>query len=223
MNGSILLVEDDVQLASLIQERLFDKGYRCTISSTLDNAYSQLEMQLFDLVILDRMLPDGDGITLLETIAEILSNQKVIVLSQRASEFDRVKGLEKGAIDYIPKPFSIIELQMKIRNALSLTKHRQQEEYTLADGSFFPESGVFHTPKNSFHLRPKEAALLTCLLRARPATLSREKIIDALWPFSDEAPTPSTIDVYIRRLRLAIKPYSFLIQTIRGFGYRCKD
>lgn len=223
MKKNILIVEDDWQLSQLLRDQFEQKSLVCETSHTISDAYAQLEAGQFDLVLLDRMLPDGDGLDVAKFLRDCNFQTKIMILSRQHEVAERIRGLEHGADDYLPKPFSLPELLIKTRKLLQIVKHPPIEEYELRDARFLPQSCVLITPSGETQLRHKEAAILTCLLRGRPTTISRDKIIDAVWHFADDAPNQSSIDVYVRRLRVALGSYSDLIVTVRGFGYRCAE
>ncbi len=222
MKKNVLIVEDDWQLANLLRAQIEKKSHSCHTSHTIFDAYAQLESKQFDLVLLDRMLPDGDGLEVARYLRDCHFQTKIIVLSRQHHLDERIRGLEDGADDYVPKPFSLPELLIKSNKLLQVVKHPPLEDYEIGAARFIAGSGVLITPQGEKQLRRKEAAILTCLLRSRPSTVSREKIIDAVWHAADDAPSYASIDVYIRRLRISLGDYSRYLQTVRGFGYRCE-
>ncbi|MFZ1721616.1 MAG: response regulator transcription factor [Microgenomates group bacterium] len=221
MKKNVLIVEDDWQLAQLLRTQFEKKSHNCETSHTIFDAYSQLESKAFDLVLLDRVLPDGDGLELAKYLRDCHFQTKIIILSHQHHLEERIRGLEEGADDYMPKPFSLPELLIKSKKLLQIVKHPPIEEYNILDALFYPDSGLYVCKGKELLLRPKESAILTCLLRARPSTISREKIIDAVWTITEDAPNASAIDVYIRRLRVALGKSAHVIKTVRGFGYCC--
>ncbi|MDQ3009032.1 MAG: response regulator transcription factor, partial [bacterium] len=146
-----------------------------------------------------------------------------ICISQLRELDHRIKGLEKGADDYIPKPFSPAELWLKISKWLHVQKRKQYQLLNIGPIEFIADTGVLLDRDKQKTLRRREASILACLLRYKNAVVSRDTIIDTVWRMSDEPPTFSTLDVYIRRLRIALGEHHRLIKTVRGFGYMITD
>lgn len=216
---NILIVENDKTLASTLSNHLKNKGYFTNISSTVDNAVQELENFSYDLVILDRILDDGDGLEVSEFINDFSFQVKVIILSELSEVKDRIKGLEKGADDYLAKPFSLTELSIKVQKLLNTLKTQNIEKLTLGNISIVPETGELVINGKIQLIRKKEAQLLSCLIRHKNQVLSRNKIMDYVWSGCYEMPTQSTLDVYIRRIRVKLGKYNHKIKTVRGFGY----
>ena len=215
----ILLVENDVQLARTLTQHLKSKKYFCTICNSISKAISELENFSYDLLLLDRILTDGDGIEVAEFISDFSYQTKVLIISELSHTQERIKGLENGADDYLPKPFSLSELTIKIEKMLNTQKIKKVEELNLGKINIFPDSGEVIVNNKKFHLRKKEILLLACLARYKNQVVSREKIIDIVWSGNYDLPTQSTLDVYIRRIRVTLGKYKCHIKTVRGFGY----
>ena len=215
----ILLLENDQTLAQLIVKHLQAKNYFVQHVARISSAIKELENFSYDLVILDRVVDDGDGIEVAEFITDFSYQTKVIILSELNKTHERVAGLEKGADDYLCKPFSLTELSIKIQKLLQTQKIKSAEELTLANLKILAESGEVIMGTTPYQRRKKEIQLLSCLVRHKNQVVSREKIIDIVWSGSYEVPTQSTLDVYVRRLRVKLGKYKDLIKTVRGFGY----
>lgn len=219
----ILIVENDTTLAQTLANHLKTKKYFCTICDSVENAISELESFSYDLVILDRILSDGDGIEVAEFISDFAYQTKVLILSEMSQVNERIKGLEKGADDYLAKPFSISELTLKIKKLLDTQKIKSYEKLTLGPLTILPETGEVTVQNKKICIRKKEIQLLACLIRYKNQVVSREKIIDIVWGGSYDLPTQSTLDVYVRRLRVNLGEYKEHIKTVRGFGYMASE
>lgn len=137
----ILIVENDTILANTLKSFFISKGYECSTSSSIGSSVELIEHTSFDLVVLDRVLDDGDGIEVLEFIHDFSFQTKVILLSDLKSEEQRVSGLEAGADDYLPKPFSLVELNLRVRKHLLTHKLKKAELLKVGDLSVNPETG----------------------------------------------------------------------------------
>lgn len=215
----ILIVENDTVLATTLSDHLKRKDFHCVTCDSVQKAIYELENFSYDLIILDRILTDGDGIEVAEFIADFSYQTKVLILSELANHTERVKGLEKGADDYLAKPFSLTELTLKVNKLLHTHKIKTIEKLTLGNISITPETGELYLNGKIKQIRKKEIQLLACLIRHKNQVVSREKIIDIVWSGSYDLPTQSTLDVYIRRLRITLGKSKTLIKTVRGFGY----
>ena len=214
----ILLIEDDANLQYLIAHAL-SREYQISQASSLNQAYQLLDEKQFDLVLVDRILPDGDALEIISYLHDSHYTTKVIALSQLFSVSERIRGLENGADDYLGKPFSLGELRLKITKALLYEKRKNQDIYSVQNLTFNPQSGVVKIKDDQVRLRRREAQILACLFRYKNRTVTREMLIDEVWSLKDVVPTQTTLDVYIRRIRLLLKDYGKLIVTRRGFGY----
>ncbi len=216
---NILIVENDKTLAKTLSQHLQDKQFFCHTCDSVKSAIQELEQFSYDLILLDRILSDGDGIEVAQFLSDFSFQTKVLVISELSQVKERVKGLENGADDYISKPFSLTELTLKINKLLNTQKIKVREELGLGKLVILPESGELVINGKTQHIRKKEIQLLACLIRHKNQVVSREKIIDIVWSGSYELPTQSTLDVYIRRLRITLGKYRNYIKTVRGFGY----
>ncbi len=220
---NILIVENDKTLATTLQKQLEAKNYFCTTASSIEKAISEIESCVYDLVLLDRVLDDGDGIEVSEFISDYSYKTKVLMLSELSKINERIKGLEHGADDYITKPFSFTELLLKVQKLLHTEKVKEREILKLGKLEIIPESGEISLNGKSKTLRKKEAQLLTCLIRHKNQVVSRKRIIDTVWSNTYDLPTQSTLDVYVRRIRINLGIYKSYIKTIRGFGYMATE
>jgi two-component system, OmpR family, response regulator len=215
----ILIVENDKTLANTLAQHLKSKNYFCTICDSIEQAIHELENFPFNLIILDRILTDGDGLEIAEFVNDFSYQTKILILSELSHINERVTGLEKGADDYLAKPFSLPELTLKINKLINIQKIKDVESLTLGPLTIIPDSGSLIIKGKTQLIRKKEIQLLACLIRHKNQVVSREKIIDIVWSNSYDLPTQSTLDVYVRRLRITLGKYKSHIKTVRGFGY----
>jgi DNA-binding response OmpR family regulator len=217
----IVLIEDDADLYSLIQYNLEKEGFTMAGSQTGKGAIELCRRERPDLIILDIMLPDSDGLEICRAIRNHpeLAPVPVIFLTARASETDRIVGLELGANDYIVKPFFIRELIARIK-----IHFRGQPPATkiLRSGDLELDRARcrVHLNGGEVTLTATEFRLLEFLMSRPGVVFSREQLLDAVWGH-DRAVTDRTVDVYILRLRQKIESAeeSTFIRSVRGFGY----
>lgn len=219
----LLVVEDNQQLQVLLKQSLAGQ-YSVTQAYSLAAAYQNLETTKFELVMIDRVLPDGDGIELIEYLADYSYPTKVLALTTKADVQDRVQGLESGADDYLAKPFNLGELKLRIQKLFNMEKQVVTEKLTLGKLEFDPTTGSIRISDSKLvQLRKRESQILYCLIRYKNQVVTRQMLVDTVWAGEVEYPAISTLDVYVRRLRVILKEYSRHIKTIRGFGYMASD
>ena len=216
----ILVLEDNKMLAETIATALKTKDRKIFVTPSLEKLYSICKKNPPDLCILDRFVEDGDSIEAIEYLKELYPQTKYIFLTKKSRLLDKINGLEKGADDYLPKPFSLAELRLKVKNMLTWElKQPAVKKIDLGLISFLPESGSFITPDGDIYLRKREKDIIFYLIQAAGRTVSRNHLLRTIWRSEDEAQL-NTIDVYIRRLRRKLGKYHTIIQTRRGFGYK---
>ena len=210
---TILIVEDDRPLAQGIQMALSQGGRTIRLAHTLADARAQLAAEPFDLMVLDLNLPDGNGLTLLEALRRT-SDLPVLILSANDMEMDQVTGLERGADDYVTKPFSLAILRARVNNLLR--ERRKTGVVDLPPFSFDFQQMVFARENSPLELSKTEQRLLRLLVENRGRTLSREVLLDRVWDngeFVDE----NALSVAVKRLRS--KLVDAPIKTVYGVGY----
>jgi DNA-binding response OmpR family regulator len=218
MAGSVLLVEDEENLASLVRAYLEQEGYGVVWAGTGAGALETLAAEPIRLVVLDLNLPDVDGLDLCKQI-RARSSVPVVMLTARDEEPDRLAGLDAGADDYIGKPFSPRELVARMKAVLRRAAP-DADDATLVLGDVVlrrtaREVGVAGEP---VELRPKEFDLLAYLMENRGAVLSRDLLLERVWGY-DYAGGTRTVDVHVAQLRRKLGRPD-LIRTIRGAGYK---
>jgi heavy metal response regulator len=215
----ILLVEDERRIADFIARGLEGSGYSVDIAENGQEGLTKTSEAAYDLIILDLMLPDMDGLALLEKIRNRKVSQPVLVLSARGSLDDRVRGLDVGADDYLVKPFAFLELLARIR---ALLRRGQAVPERLQVGALVLDCIRRKVSRDgvNIELAPKEFSILEYLMRNKGRPLSRNMIVEHVWEM-DYTGLTNIVDVYIRHLRSKIDEDwpQRLIRTVRGIGY----
>jgi two-component system copper resistance phosphate regulon response regulator CusR len=215
----LLVVEDEKRIADFLCRGLQGAGYAVDVAPTGAGALEQTHATDYDLVILDLMLPDMDGLQLLERIRNRKVGPPILILSARGALDDRVKGLETGADDYLTKPFAFVELLARVR-ALLRRGQPAPEKLQIADLALDAIRRRVTRAGESIELAPKEFGILEYMMRNRGRPLSRTMIVEHVWDMDYDGLT-NIVDVYIRHLRSKIDDRfpQKLIQTVRGIGY----
>lgn len=218
MSGSVLLVEDEENLASLVRAYLEQEGYRVIAVVTGAEALRAIETEPVRLVVLDLNLPDMDGLDVCRQI-RTRSSVPVVMLTARDEESDRLAGLAQGADDYIGKPFSPRELVARMKAVLRRSEpHSEEELLVLGDVVLRRSAREASVAGEAVALRPQEFDLLAYLIQNRGAVLSRDVLLDRVWGY-DYAGGTRTVDVHVAQLRRKLGRPD-LIQTVRGLGYK---
>lgn len=214
--NKILLVEDDASLGPALQKTLDIEGYQVTLCTNLTEAREQNFSQ-FSLVLLDWMLPDGQGIDLIKDINQAAP---IMMLTARTDLIDKVLGLETGANDYITKPFEPRELLARIRVQLRQPQNplnTNTEEFKSNNLTFsLSERKLFYN-ETEVILTKMEFDLLYLLATNPKQVFSREKLLDEVWGY-DNFPTTRTVDTHVLQIRQKIS--TDVLETVRGVGYR---
>src|SRR6267142_3808025 len=215
----ILVVEDEKRIADFLCRGLEGAGYAVDAAPTGAAALDHIHSTDYDLVILDLMLPDMDGLQVLEKIRSRKVGPPVLILSARGQVDDRVKGLEQGADDYLVKPFAFVELLARVR-ALLRRGQPTPEKLQVGDLSVDCVRRRVTRAGESIDLAPKEFGILEYMMRNKGRPLSRTMIVEHVWDMDYDGLT-NIVDVYIRHLRSKIDDRypAKLIHTVRGIGY----
>jgi DNA-binding response OmpR family regulator len=228
MSKRIAIVEDERELAALIEYNLARAGYQATILDGTAGTLGRLESLAPDLVVLDVMLPGADGFELCRLIrkSSVLEKIPVLFLTARSDEVDRVLGLEIGGDDYMTKPFSPRELVARVKAHLRRGEMGQPEEAFEA-GAFRLDRGArrVYLAGRELTLTSTEFNLLDFFISHPGRAWSREQLLNAVWG-EQRYVTPRTVDVHVRRLREQIEERPEApkyLSTVRGFGYRFED
>jgi DNA-binding response OmpR family regulator len=218
----ILLVDDEPTLLDTLAYNLRGSGYHVMTASDGAAALEQARLHSPDLIILDLMLPEIDGLTVCRSLRAV-ADTPILVLTARTGELDKIIGLESGADDYMTKPFSLGELQARIRALLRRAGPRRQgDEISSGNLTLNMVSRKAFLDGQELSLSPKEFALLAELMRHQGAVLSRDLLLTRVWGY-DFFGDSRTVDVHVRWLREKIEadPSSpDRILTVRGIGYR---
>lgn len=214
-----LVVEDEKRIADFLQRGLESAGYTVDVAGDGATALNLVHATDYDLIILDMMLPDMDGLQVLEKVRNRKTSPPVLILSARGTVDDRVKGLETGADDYLVKPFAFIELLARVR-VLLRRGQPAPEKLQVGDLSLDTVRRRVSRAGEPIELAPKEFSILEYMMRNPGRPLSRTMIVEHVWDMDYDGLT-NIVDVYIRHLRSKIddKWPAKLIQTVRGIGY----
>ena len=222
---SILLVDDDQRLRELLKDYLNEKNFQVFTSEDFDEAKEVLGFFIFDLIILDRMMPTGDGINLIQYIKKG-SKTPIIMLTAMGENNDKIDGFKTGADDYLSKPFEPEELFFRINNLLKFYDNVNQAELLFSFGNFIynAKTNLLELNEKEIYLTEGENNLLLKLIKNRNNTLSREELAEKEFDESELR----KVDVGITRLRQKIEKspkQPQYIKTIRGKGYMliCKE
>ena len=221
----IYCVEDDEGIRELISCALKSGGYEVAPYDCAKSLYSSLKTNKPDLILLDIMLPDEDGLSILKKLkAEpVYTDIPVIMLTAKTTEIDKVQGLEAGADDYITKPFGVMELLSRIKAVLRRTNRQVPEsEIILVDGlSLDISKRVVSYNDAEVNLTYKEFELLAYLMKHKSIAVNRDKLMEKVWGFNYEGET-RTVDMHIKTLRQKLEGAGCVdvIKTIRGVGYK---
>ena len=227
MAASILVVEDEPAIQELISITLTRNGHSVRRTATAKDAYDAVTEALPDVILLDWMLPDGSGPSLAKKLRSEARTREVpiIMLTARASDEDKVAGLDSGADDYVTKPFSPRELEARIQAVLRRRTPQLSKEAVEIEGLVLnPATRVVTGGKNTLKMGPTEFELLHFFMTHTDRVYGRAQILDQVWGdhvFLEDR----TVDVHIRRLREALSPskHDRLIETVRGAGYRFRS
>jgi two-component system phosphate regulon response regulator OmpR len=220
MSKSILIVDDDKRLRELLEDYLSEKKYKIFLCEDFADAEEILEYFVFDLIIVDRMMPSGDGIDLIKTVKD-KSNTPVILLTAMGETESRIAGLKIGADDYLSKPFEPEELYLRIQKLLALFKNDAIDNKSFIFGDFVFNITTLQLKKNSkiVYLTEGENKLLLKLINKNNAIVLREELAESDYDESELR----KVDVQVTRLRQKIEEnpkQPRFIKTIRGKGYK---
>ena len=232
MSKKILVIEDDLDMASIIEDQLKDAGYTVTVTH---NGASGLEIagkQEHDLIVLDLMLPETDGLEICRRVRAMPGYTPILMLTALSSEIDKVVGLEMGADDYMTKPFSLRELMARVRNILrredTVRAGQTQDEHELVRrGDLVIDIGKRRVTRSGtlIDLTGKEFDLLLHFARKPGRVYSRQQLLDQVWGYSYEG-YAYTVNTHINKLRSKLeldRDDPRYIQTVWGVGYRFAD
>jgi two-component system alkaline phosphatase synthesis response regulator PhoP len=221
----IYILEDDAAIRKVVLYALNSQGMRCEGFERPSQFWRAIGEQRPDLLLLDVMLPEEDGIAVLRKLRADPKTRTlpVMMLTARGSEYDKVLGLDEGADDYITKPFGIMELMARIRTALRHGgKSGGDEHYQVGTLFVDPERHIVRDGEREVTLTLKEFQLLCLLLRRRGTVFTRDQILNTIWGYDFDGAS-RTVDVHIRTLRQKLGESGECVETVRGVGYKISD
>lgn len=218
-----LVLEDDLRLRSLVVRTLTRTGLACDEASHIEEAEELLELHDYDLLVLDRRLPDGDGLDVCRRARKKGFANSILILTARDDPESTVEGLSDGADDYLGKPFDLSVLAARARVLLRRNERRPPRELKCGNLKLDPARRLAWRDGRLLELTAREFAILETLLKRPEGVTSREEILEEAWGEREE-PMSNTIDVLIGRLRRKIDSPSrpSRIETVRGMGYRLR-
>ncbi len=223
----IYMLEDESGIRNFVLYALNNSGFEAVGFETPSEFYSAVAERIPDLVLLDIMLPEEDGISVLKKLRndKITRKLPVILLTAKGTEFDKVTGLDSGADDYIAKPFGIMELISRIKALLRRSYYNDSDDtgaIVLKNIVVLPEKHEVYADGIKINLTLKEYELLLILLKNKGKVFSRDELLKEVWGFDFKGES-RTVDVHIRTLRAKLGAGGELIETIRGVGYKIGD
>ena len=221
----IYLLEDDVSIRRLVEYALTSSGLETRGFERPSNFWRELDKSLPSLVLLDIMLPEEDGLEILSKLRGRADTARlpVIMLTARGTEYDKVLGLDRGADDYIAKPFGIMELISRVRALLRRSEPEGTEgELEVGKLRLSPSTHTVTAGGEPVTLTYKEFELLTLMMSKPGKVLTRDKILRTVWGVEFDGES-RTVDVHIRTLRAKLGPFGEMIKTVRGIGYKMED
>lgn len=220
----IYLVEDDESIRELLVYTLNGQGLMAEGFAYPSDFWHAMEKKIPDLVLLDIMLPEEDGLEILQKLRKKkeTKNIPIAMLTAKGSEYDVVKGLDEGADDYIPKPFRMMELVSRVKALLRRGGQEQQqddEEFVLGELYVSKKRHMVKVNGEEVTLTMKEFELLVLFLSNPGIVFSRAQLLDKIWGYQFDGES-RTVDVHIRTLRQKLKEAGHYIETVRGVGYK---
>ena len=216
----ILIIEDDNILATNLKSTLQKEGFVVDSSLSVEAGFEQIEINKYDCIVLDINLPDGSGFDVIRDLRKRNDNTPVIIVTARGQIEDKVKGLDLGADDYVPKPVDSNELISRIRAVIRRTSNSALPSISIGDLLIKPAEHFVSIDENIIELTAKEFSVLEYLALHSGQVVTRTMLMEHIWG-SDFETFSNVVDVYIRNLRRKLERYSKfkLIKTIRGKGY----
>ena len=219
----IYILEDDASIRKLVVYTLNSQGMEAEGFERPSSFWRALEERQPDLVLLDIMLPEEDGLQVLKRLRADSNTRRlpVLMLTAKSTEYDKVLGLDQGADDYIAKPFGMMELMARIRTALRHSGQGENGGRTYQVGALYVDPGrhVVRDGERDVTLTLKEFQLLCLLLERRGTVFTRDQLLNTIWGYEFDGES-RTVDVHIRTLRQKLGDAGDLIETVRGIGYK---
>lgn len=227
MGKWIYYVEDDTSIRELVLYALKTAEFQVMGFENAASFYKRMKEQQPDLILLDIMLPDEDGVSILKKLKSRpdTENIPVIMMTAKSSEYDKVLGLDSGADDYITKPFGVMELISRVKAVIrrsDRSKGSVGEVLKIGELVLDEQKHEVYARGQAVSLTFKEFELLSYLMKNRGLVLSRDKILNTIWNYEYEGES-RTVDVHIGSLRQKLGTCGDFIKTIRGIGYKIED
>ena len=221
---NILVIEDEPDIRKNLEYNLAREGFKVSAVGSLSDANETLKNNVFSLILLDLMLPDGSGLDLCKKIKGNPETESIpiIILTAKDDEVDRVVGFELGADDYVTKPFSVRELILRVKAILKRGIKKSdvvEVERQFGDLKIDVDSHEVHVDSSLIELTALEFRLLRELVDKRGRVQSRDQLLSEVWGYNSEV-TTRTVDTHIKRLREKLGSMGKYVQTIRGIGYK---
>lgn len=225
MKEKILIVEDEKDIVKMLEYNLKKEGFRTAVAFDGEDALVSAKKEHPDLVLLDLMLPEIDGLEVCKALKKETKTASIpiIMLTAKTQESDKIVGLELGADDYVTKPFSPRELIARIKAVLRRARDKEKlpENLKIGDLEIDFSKILVSVKKKPAELTSKEFELLTTLIKAKGRVLSRDYLLDTIWGFDHAVEIQTrTVDVHIRTLRKKLKSEAKRIITVKNYGYR---
>lgn len=222
----ILVIEDEPKIADSLKQGLEQEGFAVDVTYTGTDGYDMASTETYDLILLDRMLPEMDGREVCRRLKEKENYTPILMLTAKSELKDKIEGLNCGADDYLTKPFAFTELLARIKALLRRPNNLISNILKCGDLEVDTISYTIKRGKREIELSKTEFSLLEYLLRNKRTVLSKEKIIQHVWDYDADV-LPNTVEVYMGYLRNKIeKPFKNnpkLLKTVRGFGYKIEE
>jgi DNA-binding response OmpR family regulator len=220
----VLIVEDDAKLARLVQQGLFEEGHDVTIAPDGGEALAVAERSVFDVIVLDIMLPVMDGLTVARRLRSAGNARPILMLTGRDANADVVRGLDAGADDYLTKPFSFEVLLARLRALTRRATRGQSPVLQVADLCLDPAAHTVRRGPATIPLTPTEFSILESLMRRAGRAVPRQTLIEDVWGYERDIES-NTLDAFIRLLRAKVDSNADrkLIQTVRGIGFSIRE
>ncbi len=222
----ILIVEDEEALSESMVQYLSREGFVCETAYSLDQAVEKIELYLYDAAIVDLTLPDGDGLSVILKLKRIAAATGIIIVSARKALEDKIKGLEMGSDDYLTKPFSLPELNARLKSLIRRRHFGGNNEIIFREIRVKPYSREVFVCNRETHLSRKEYDLLLYFLSNIDAVLTKESIAEHLWgDYVDSADSLDMVYSHIKNLRKKLNEHSEAgyIQSVYGIGYKFRS
>mgnify|MGYP002774135691 CR=1 FL=1 len=221
---AIYLLEDDTSIQNFVLYTLKNTGFEAEGFERPSDFWKRMEEEIPDLLLLDIMLPEEDGMEILKKLRDNrkTKNLPIIMLTAKGTEYDKVLGLDSGADDYVAKPFSMMELMSRIKALLRRSEIKEEKKDTYQVEPLYVNISKHIVKVNDEEVNSltyKEFELLSMLLQHQETVLSRDQILQSIWGYDFDGES-RTVDVHVRTLRQKLGDAGKLIETVRGFGYK---